>query len=78
MPLNAAIGRVLQMIVATGQAYLVFFLVSLPSTCTKRSWVDAKAPVFNKGITYQMNEKGLIKVSIQFVGGGLIIRITYG
>ncbi len=30
----------------------------------KRSWVDAKNPVFNRGMTYQMKEKGLIKVSI--------------
>jgi hypothetical protein len=64
MPLNAAIRQVLGPIVAIGQAYLVFFLVSSLSTCTKRSRVDAKAPVFNKGITYQMKEKGLIKVSI--------------
>ncbi len=30
----------------------------------KRSRVDAKAPVFNRGITYQTKEKGLTKVSI--------------
>ncbi len=30
----------------------------------KRSWVDAKNPVFNRGMTYQTKEKGLIKVSI--------------
>jgi hypothetical protein len=30
----------------------------------KRSRVDAKAPVFNRGITYQTIEKGLTKVSI--------------
>ncbi len=30
----------------------------------KRSWVDAKAPVFNRGISYQTKEKGLTKVSI--------------
>ncbi len=35
----------------------------------KRSQVDNKTPVFNRGMTYQMKEKGLIKVSIQFVGG---------
>jgi hypothetical protein len=34
------------------------------STCTKRLQVDNKAPVFNRGITYQTKEKGLIKVSI--------------
>jgi hypothetical protein len=61
MPLNAAIGRVLRPIVAIGQAYLIFFQVFSSSTCMKRSWVDAKAPVFNRGIAYQT---GLIKVSI--------------
>ncbi len=30
----------------------------------KRSQVNAKAPVFNRGITYQTKEKGLTKVSI--------------
>jgi hypothetical protein len=64
MPLNAAIGRVLRPIVAIGQAYLGFFLVLSSSICTKRSWVNAKAPVFNRGITYQTKEKGLIKVHI--------------
>ncbi len=69
MPLNAAIGRVLQPIVAIGQAYLNFFCIFSSSTCKKRSRDNAKAPVFNKGITYQTKEKGLIKVSIYFVGG---------
>jgi hypothetical protein len=64
MPLNATIGQVLQPIVAIGQAYLGFFQVFSLSTCTKRSQVDAKAPGFNRGITYQMKEKGLIKVGI--------------
>ncbi len=31
---------------------------------TKRSWVDAKTPVFNRGMTYQSKQKGLTKVSI--------------
>jgi hypothetical protein len=57
MPLNAAIGQVLWPIVAIGQAYLGFFQVFSSSTRTKRSWVDAKAPIFNKGVTYQMKEK---------------------
>jgi hypothetical protein len=30
----------------------------------KRSWVNAKTPVFNKGMTYQSKQKGLMKVSI--------------
>ncbi len=64
MPLNAAIGQVLQPIVAIGHAYASFLQVFSSSTCTKRSQIDAKAPVFNRGITYQTKEKGLIKVSI--------------
>jgi hypothetical protein len=64
MPLNAAIVLVLRPIVAIGQAYLGFFQVFSSSTCTKRSQVNAKAPVFNRGITYQTKEKGLIRMSI--------------
>ncbi len=64
MPLNAAIGRVLQPIVAIGHACAGFLRDFSSSTRTKRSQVDAKAPVFNRGITYQTKEKGLIKVSI--------------
>jgi hypothetical protein len=63
MPLNATIGQVLRQIVAIGQAYLVFFLVFSSSTYTNRLQVDAKDPVFNRDITYQTKEKGLIKVS---------------
>jgi hypothetical protein len=64
MPLNTTIGGVLRPIVVIGQAYISFFQVLSSSTCTKRSQVNAKAPVFNKGITYQTEERGLIKVSI--------------
>ncbi len=35
----------------------------------KRSRVDAKIPVFNRGMTYQTKEKGLTKVTIKFIGG---------
>ncbi len=41
-----------------------FFLMFSSSTIWKRSWVELKAPVFNRGITYQMKEKGLTKVCI--------------
>ncbi len=41
-----------------------FFKSFSSSTCTKRSQVDANAPVFNRGITYQTREKGFTKVSI--------------
>jgi hypothetical protein len=64
MPLNASIGRVLRPIVAIGHACAGFLQVFSSSTRTKRSQVDAKAPVFNRGITYQTKEKGLIKMSI--------------
>jgi hypothetical protein len=42
----------------------LFLQVFSSSTCTKRLQIDAKAPVFNRGITYQTKEKGLIKMSI--------------
>ncbi len=64
MPLNAAIRQVLRPIVAIGHACAGFLRVFSLSTSTKRLQVDAKAPVFNRGITYQTKEKGLIKVSI--------------
>jgi hypothetical protein len=64
MPLNATIGQVLQPIVAIGHTCAGFLQVSSSSTRTKRLQVDAKAPVFNRGITYQTKEKDLIKVSI--------------
>jgi hypothetical protein len=64
MPLNTAIGQVLRPIVAIGHTCACFLRVFSLSTRTKRSQVDAKAPVFNRGITYQTKEKGLIKVSI--------------
>ncbi len=32
--------------------------------CRKRSWVDTKTTVFNRGMTYQTTKKGLTKVSI--------------
>jgi hypothetical protein len=41
-----------------------FLRVFSLSYCTKRSQVDAKAPVFNRGITHQMKKNGLTKVSI--------------
>jgi hypothetical protein len=41
-----------------------FFLCFHSQNCRKRSRADAKNPVFNKGMTYQTKEKGLIKVSI--------------
>jgi hypothetical protein len=64
MPLNAAIGQVLRPIVAIGHACAIFLRVFSLSSCTKRLQVDNKALIFNRGITYQTKEKGLIKVSI--------------
>ncbi len=46
-----------------------FFLMFSSSNRRKRSRVDAKTPVFSRGMTYQTKEKGLTKVSIEFVGG---------
>ncbi len=77
MPLKAAIGQVLRPIVAISHACADFLQVFSVSTRTKRLQVDAKAPVFNRGITYQTKEKGLTKMSI-ICWGGTVIRITYG
>jgi hypothetical protein len=41
-----------------------FFLCFHRQSRRKRSRVDAKTPVFNRGITYQTNEKGLTKMTI--------------
>ncbi len=41
-----------------------FLQVFSSSTYTKMLQVDARAPVLNRGITYQIKEKGLIKMSI--------------
>jgi hypothetical protein len=35
----------------------------------KGSRVDAKTPVFNRGMTYKSKQKGLTKVSIHCIGG---------
>jgi hypothetical protein len=51
MPLNATIGRVLQPIMTIGHACAVFLCFHRQHH-RKRLQVDAKAPVFNKGITY--------------------------
>ena len=48
-----------------------FFCVFSSSTCRKWSRVGAKAPVFNRGMTYQSDRKDLNKVTEYFVGGGL-------
>jgi hypothetical protein len=41
-----------------------FFLMFHRQNRRKRSRVDAKTPVFKRGMTYQTKEKGLITVSI--------------
>ncbi len=43
---------------------LFFFLMFSLSNHRKRSRVDAKTPVFNRGMTYQLKQKGLTKLSI--------------
>ncbi len=45
-------------------AMMVFFDVFYRQNHRKRSRVNAKTPVINRGKTYQTKEKGLIKVSI--------------
>ncbi len=52
MPLNATIGRVLRPIMTIGHACAGFFRCFYCQNRRKRSQVDAKAPVFNRGITY--------------------------
>ncbi len=51
-----------------------FFWVFSLSICEKRSQVNAKDPVFNRGVAYQTNEKGLIKVSVWFVEGARLVE----
>ncbi len=41
-----------------------FFYVFIVKNRRKRSRVDAKTPVFSRGMTYQTKEKGFIKISI--------------
>ncbi len=52
MPLNATIGRVLRPIITIGHACAGFFQCFHRQNRRKRSQVDAKAPVFNRDITY--------------------------
>ncbi len=52
MPLNATIRRVLRPIMTIGHACASFFWCFHRQNRRKRSQVDAKAPVFNRGITY--------------------------
>jgi hypothetical protein len=46
-----------------------FFKCFHHQNCRKRSWVEAKTTVFNRGMTYQSKQKGLTKLSILFIGG---------
>ncbi len=41
-----------------------FFLCFHCQNCRKMSRVNAKTPVFNRGVTYQLKQKGLTKLSI--------------
>jgi hypothetical protein len=49
--------------------YDVFFWCFHCQNRRKRSRVNAKTPVFNRGMTYQSKQKGLTKVSIYCIGG---------
>jgi hypothetical protein len=46
-----------------------FFLCFHRQNCRKRSWVNDKTPVFNRGMTYQLKQSGFTKVSIYCIGG---------
>ncbi len=52
MPLNATIRQVLRPIMTIGHACAVFFWCFHHQNRRKLSQVDAKAPVFNRGIKY--------------------------
>ncbi len=52
MPLNATIGWVLRQIITIGHACAGFFQCFHRQNRRKRSQVNAKAPVFNRGISY--------------------------
>ncbi len=52
MPLNATIRQVLRPIMTIGHACAGFFWCFHRQNHRKRLQVDAKAPVFNRGITY--------------------------
>ncbi len=59
------------------QTWLQFFLCFHRQNRSKRSRVDAKTPVFNLGMTYQSKQKGLTKVHIYCIWGGLTDIIAY-
>ncbi len=52
MPLNATIGQVLRPIMTISHACAGFFQCFHCQNHRKRMHIDAKAPVFNRGITY--------------------------
>ncbi len=56
--------------VAIGHAYAVFFNAFHRQTCRKRLRVNTKAPVVNRGMTYQSDGKDLTRATEYFVGGG--------
>ncbi len=56
-------------IVVIGHAYF-FFLAFSSSTCRIRSLVEAKAPINNRGMTYQTKKKDITNLSEYFMGGG--------
>ena len=66
---GVAIGQVLCPIKWIGHGYDVFFWCFYCQNRRKRSRVDAKNPVFNRGMTYQSKQKGLTKVGIYCIGG---------
>ena len=61
MPLVAATGRVLRLIVAIGHACIDFVQDFSSSICYKRAQADVKAPNNNRGMTYQSDGNELSK-----------------
>jgi hypothetical protein len=67
-PLYAAIGQVLWPMEAIGHANTGIVNVFHCQNHRKRLLVDAKAPVFNRGIKYQTEGKDLTNMTELFVG----------
>ncbi len=68
--LDTTIGQVLWPIVAIGHACANFIDVFHRQTCSKRLLVDVKAPINNRGMTYQNDEKDLTSLSKYFMRRG--------
>ncbi len=68
-PLDAAIGQVFAPIGAIRHGYIIFCVFSW-STCEEKAWGYVKAPINNRGMTYQWDWTDLRKMIRHFIGGG--------